>query len=59
MSQYTPQEGAEGSLARHVTRSEYRSAVAYMENCGILDGFTQELLSATEGFIPDFDLTGV
>ena len=35
MSQYTPQESAEGSLARHVTRSEYRAAVAYMENCGI------------------------
>ena len=59
MSQYTPQESAEGSLARHVTRSEYRSAVAYMENCGILDGFTQERTSAREEYTPAFDLTGV
>ena len=34
MSQYTPQPGAEGNLRRHVTRAEYRAAVAYMENCG-------------------------
>ena len=59
MSQYTPQEGAEGSLARHVTRSEYRSAVAYMENCGILDGFTQERTAARAEYTPPFDLTGV
>ena len=59
MSQYTPQESAEGSLARHVTRSEYRSAVAYMENCGILDGFTQERTAARAEYTPPFDLTGV
>ena len=35
MSQYTPQPGAVGPLARHVTRAEYRAAAAYMENCGI------------------------
>lgn len=59
MSQYTPQESAEDSLARHVTRSEYRSAVAYMENCGILDGFTQERTAARAEYTPPFDLTGV
>ena len=48
MSQYTPQPGAVGNLARHVTKAEYRSAVAYMENCGITDGFTQERTSAKE-----------
>ena len=41
MSQYTPQPGAKGPLARHVTGAEYRAAVAYMENCGITDGYTQ------------------
>ena len=59
MSQYTPQKGAQGSLARHVTRAEYRAATAYMENCGIVDGFTQERTSAREEYTPEFDLSGV
>ncbi len=59
MSQYTPQPGARGSLARPVTAAEYRGAVRYMENCGITDGFTQERTSAREEYTPPFDLTGV
>ena len=59
MSQYTPQPGAEGKLARQVTKAEYRAAVAYMENCGITDGFTQERTSAREEYTPDFDLSGI
>ena len=59
MSQYTPQPGAEGNLARHVTRAEYRAAAEYMENCGITDGFTQERTSAREEYTPDFDLRGI
>ena len=59
MSQYTPQSGAQGPLARHVTAAEYRSAVQYMENCGITGGFTQERTSAREEYTPAFDLTGV
>ena len=59
MSQYTPQPGAEGSLRRHITRAEYAAAVAYMENCGITDGFIQERTSAREEYTPDFDLKGV
>ena len=59
MSQYTPQPGAAGSLARHVTRAEYRAAAAYMENCGISDGYTQERTSAREEYTPAFDLSGV
>jgi len=59
MSQYTPQPGAVGSLARRVTRAEYRAAVEYMENCGVTDGYTQERTSAREEYTPDFDLTGV
>ena len=58
MSQYTPQPGAVGPLARHVTRAEYRAAAAYMENCGIRAGFTQARTSAREEYTP-FDLTGV
>ena len=59
MSQYTPQPGSEGPLGRHVTAGGYRSAVAYMENCGITDGFTQERTAAREEYTPPFDLTGV
>lgn len=59
MAQYTPQMGAEGVLARHVTKAEYRAAVEYMENCGITDGFTQERTSAREEYTPPFDLTGI
>lgn len=59
MAQYTPPPGAEGALARHVTKAEYRAAAEYMENCGITDGFTQERTSAREEYTPPFDLTGV
>ena len=59
MSQYTPQPGAQGALARQVRRSEYRAAVEYMENCGVTDGFLQERTSAKEEYTPPFDLTGV
>lgn len=59
MSQYTPQPGAVGNLARHVTAAEYRAAAQYMENCGITDGYTQERTSAREEYTPDFDLSGV
>jgi len=59
MAQYTPQAGASGNMARHVTGAEYRAAVTYMENCGIVDGFTQERTSAKEEYTPPFDLTGL
>ncbi|MCI2055650.1 MAG: 4Fe-4S cluster-binding domain-containing protein [Oscillibacter sp.] len=59
MSQYTPQPGAAGNLARHVTKSEYAAAVSYMENCGITDGFTQERTSAKEEYTPSFDGSGI
>ena len=59
MSQYTPQPGATGNLARHATAAEYRAAAQYMENCGITDGYTQERTSAREEYTPDFDLSGV
>lgn len=59
MSQYTPQKGAKGNLARHVTRSEYGAAAQYMENCGITDGYLQERTSAKEEYTPDFDLSGI
>ena len=59
MSQYTPQAGATGALARRVTGAEYRAAVEYMRACGICDGFVQEKSSAKEEYTPDFDLSGI
>lgn len=59
MSQYTPQPGAEGLLARRVTGGEYRSALAYMRNIGITDGFCQDSSSAKEEYTPAFDLSGL
>lgn len=59
MSQYTPQSGAEGLLRRRVTGAEYRAALQYMENLGIVDGYCQDSSSAKEEYTPPFDLTGV
>lgn len=59
MSQYTPRPGAEGKLARHVTGGECRASEAYLANCGIVDGYTQERTSAREEYTPEFDLQGV
>ena len=59
MSQYTPQEGATGALARRITGAEYRAAVQYMENCGVTDGFCQERESAKREYTPAFDLQGI
>jgi putative pyruvate formate lyase activating enzyme len=59
MSQYTPQTGAPPELRRHVTAAEYRAGAAYMENCGITEGFLQERTSAKEEYTPPFDLTGI
>ena len=59
MSQYTPQSGATGALARRLNEREYRTAVQYMRDCGLTDGFCQELSSAKEEYTPIFDLQGV
>jgi len=59
MSQYTPQPGAQGKLARRITGAEYRAAAQYLENCGITDGYVQERASAQQIYTPDFDLTGI
>ena len=59
MSQYTPIAGVPKEIARHVTKSEYNAACAYMENCGLTEGFQQERCAAKEEYTPPFDLTGV
>jgi putative pyruvate formate lyase activating enzyme len=59
MSQYTPQRGASGALARRITGAEYRAARAYMDACGVSQGFVQERSSAKEEYTPAFDLSGI
>ncbi len=59
MSQYTPQPGAEGLLARRATGGEYRAALDYMGSVGIVDGFCQDSSSAAREYTPEFDLSGL
>ncbi len=59
MSQYTPQPGATGALARRVAGAEYRAAASYLRDCGVTDGFVQEKSSAKEEYTPAFDLSGL
>ena len=61
MSQYTPAGGAREirRLSRRVTPSEYGRVLRRMEELGFEEGFTQELSSAAEEYVPPFDGTGV
>ncbi|SHH64736.1 putative pyruvate formate lyase activating enzyme [Sporobacter termitidis DSM 10068] len=61
MSQYTPCGALDDfpELRRRLTQEEYDEAVGYLEASGIEDGFFQELSSAKEEYIPEFDLRGV
>ena len=60
LAQYTPVGALDGypELRRPLRPSELRAAREYMENLG-LAGYTQELGSVGEEFIPAFDLTGL
>jgi len=46
-------------INRTVTESEYSRAVKYAQLCKLDAGYIQELSSATDELIPNFDLTGV
>ena len=61
MSQYTPPKKKLPfeSLNRRLTAEEYGRCVDYLYLCGIEDGYVQELSSAEEEYIPDFDGTGI
>ena len=59
MAQYTPQPGAAGILARPITGGEYRAALTYMENLGIVDGYWQERSAAGRKYTPAFRLEGL
>ena len=61
MAQYMPMGEVQGldELDRRLFPREYRRVVAHMRKIGLTDGFLQELGSAEEKYIPEFDLTGV
>ena len=61
MSQYTPMAGLEcfPELQQRVDPAEALHLYKYMLNCGITDGYWQDISSATDEMIPEFDYTGV
>ncbi len=60
LSQYTPlRTFPQRELNRRLTPREYEKVFDAMCALGFENGYTQELSSATEAFIPDFDLTGI
>lgn len=62
MNQYTPMPGIEEKypeLGRKITPKEYDTLVDYAIELGVENGFIQEGETASESFIPEFDMEGV
>lgn len=61
MCQYIPCGEAEKfpEINRRITEEEYQSVMDYLFKLDLLDGYIQELESADEEYIPDFDLQGI
>ncbi len=68
MNQYTPMENSNTlkkageknpELLRKVTKREYEKLLDYVLSLGIKNAYFQEGDTASDSFIPDFDLTGV
>ncbi|WP_424337418.1 radical SAM protein [Hydrogenispora ethanolica] len=61
MAQYLPLSSLRlpPELNRKLTQTEYDAVLDELFSLGLEDGFVQELDSADEAYIPDFDLTGV
>ena len=58
MGQYFPTPNVENHpiLLRRITEDEYDQATQAFFDAGLQNGFSQELDSATEEYVPDFDL---
>ena len=58
MGQYFPTSNVENHpiLSRRITEDEYDQATQAFFDAGLQNGFSQELDSATEEYVPDFDL---
>ncbi|HHV73915.1 MAG TPA: radical SAM protein [Thermoanaerobacterium sp.] len=61
MGQYTPFYNANKyqELNRRISKKEYEEAIEYFFEIGLENGFVQDDESASENFIPDFDLEGI
>ena len=61
MNQYTPNGELKDypEINRKVAEWEYKSLIEYADKLGVVNGYIQEGETASESFIPDFDLTGV
>lgn len=63
MAQYTPCENLDKDkfpeLAKPISQKELLSAQKYLERFPEIEGYVQEISSATEIYIPDFDLFGI
>ncbi len=61
MSQYTPVVHSDKypELNRPITEREYDKVLTALENSGFENYFVQQLLSSSDGYIPQFDLSGV
>lgn len=61
MGQYfpTPAVSEDKTLGRRITQEEYDKATDIFFELGLTNGFCQELSSATEEYVPDFDLDEV
>ena len=57
MSQFTPTPDCKSdNLSRRLTQEEYGEIEEYLFNSGIEDGFMQELSSASEEYVPPFEI---
>ena len=61
MNQYTPNGKLQNypEIDRKVTKREYDSLIDYAAGLGVVNGYMQVGETASESFIPDFDITGV
>ena len=61
MAQYTPMGKLENTpeLQRKITKREYEKVLNYAVDLGFQNIYTQDFASATEEYIPSFDLSGV
>lgn len=61
MAQYLPFYEAKKypEINRRLTEEEYHAVINKLAELELEDGFVQDLNSASEEFVPDFDLTGI
>lgn len=61
MGQYFPTDNVKDhpTLSRRITQDEYDKAIDAFFASGLCNGFSQELDSATQEYVPDFDLASV